>query len=233
MPFAQPTNVDHLPREKVQAFIDDLAALTARHGIVICSLAPCGDDIGGYLLATGGYLHAYLVGDCEVEVVHAKPTEAFAHPRPLPMTADIAGITAHDLVRRAAPSRRSGRCMMPASETAGARVRARDVAGWLCVLEAYGSRVPAISLLPGTARDLIAEETEPAQLVDACRRAIDAVDRQTAAERVRATDLCAEPWASAAIEQGRLKPLERLAILGLIRKQLAEIVASMAGTGPG
>lgn len=103
MPFSQPTSVDHLPRERVQRFLDDLAALTARHGIVIhCgSLAPRGDDIGGYLLATGGYLHAYAVGDREVELVRANLPEAFAQRRPRTMTSDIAGITAHDLIRRA------------------------------------------------------------------------------------------------------------------------------------
>ena len=123
--------------------------------------------------------------------------------------------------------------MMPASKTADARERARDVARWLRVLEAYGSRVPAISLLPGTMRELRAEETDPAQLVDACLRAMDAVDRQIVAEQVRATDLCAQPWAAAAIERGTLKPLERQAILRLIHQQLAEIVASIARAGPG
>jgi hypothetical protein len=107
MPFSQPTNVDHLPRERVQAFLDDLADLTARHGIVIhCgSLAPRGDDIGGYRLATGGYLHAYPVGDREGEVARANLPEVFAQRRPRTMTSDIAGITAHDLIRR---SRRPG-----------------------------------------------------------------------------------------------------------------------------
>ena len=102
MPFSPPTTVDHLPREQVQAYLDDLAVLTARHGIVIyCgSLALRGDDTGGYLLATGGYLHAYPVGDREVEVVRANLSEAFAGRRPRTMTADIAGITAHDLIRR-------------------------------------------------------------------------------------------------------------------------------------
>lgn len=102
MPFTPSTNVDHLPREKVQAFLDDLATLAARHGIVInCgSLEPRGDDLGGYLLATGGYLHTYPVGDREVEVVRANIREAFAQRRPRTMTADIAGITAHDLIRR-------------------------------------------------------------------------------------------------------------------------------------
>jgi hypothetical protein len=101
MPFA-PTNVDHLPQEELQSFLDDLATLAARHWIVInCgSLELRGDDLGGYLLATGGYLHSYRVGDCEVEAVRANLQEAFAQRRPLTMTADIAGITAHDLIRR-------------------------------------------------------------------------------------------------------------------------------------
>ena len=107
MPFAKPTNLDHLPRERVQAFLDDLAVLSARHGIVIDSgsLVPRRDDVGGYLFATAGYLHAYPVGDRDVEVVRANFREAFAQRQPRTMTADIAGITAHDLIRR---SRRGG-----------------------------------------------------------------------------------------------------------------------------
>lgn len=119
---------------------------------------------------------------------------------------------------------------MLASDTA--RGRARDISRWLRVLEACGSRVPAIGLLPGTTCEL-AEETEPAQLADACHRAIDAVDRQMVAERVRATHLCADPRTSAAIEGGILKPLERQAILGLVREQLTEIIASIARADPG
>ena len=88
----------------MQAYLDDLAVLTARHGIVIhCgSLSPRGDDTGGYLLATGGYLHTYPVGDREVEVVRANLSEAFAGHRPRTITSDIAGITADDLIRRSA-----------------------------------------------------------------------------------------------------------------------------------
>jgi hypothetical protein len=102
MPFAQPTSVDQLPRERVQAYLDDLAALSARHGIVIDSgsLVPRRDDVGGYLLAVGGFLHAYPVGDREVEVVRANLREAIAQRQPRTMTADIAGISAHDLIRR-------------------------------------------------------------------------------------------------------------------------------------
>jgi hypothetical protein len=102
MPFVQPTNVDHLPRESVQAFLDDLAMLSVRHGIVIDSgsLVPRRDYVGGYLLATSGYLHTYPVGDRETEAVTANLHEAFAQRRPHTLTADIAGITAHDLIRR-------------------------------------------------------------------------------------------------------------------------------------
>lgn len=104
MPFAQPTSVDRLPRETVQAFLDDLAALSARHGIVIDSgsLVPRDDDVGGYLLATAGYLYAYSVGDRGVEVVRSNLLDAIARQPPRTMTADIAGITAHELIRRCA-----------------------------------------------------------------------------------------------------------------------------------
>lgn len=123
--------------------------------------------------------------------------------------------------------------MMPAREMAGARERARDVARWLRVLEACGSRVPAISLLPGTTRALLAEETEPAHLVNACLRAMDAVDRQMIVERARATYPCPEPWAPAAIRTGGLQSRERQSILELIRDQLAEVAASIARADPG
>lgn len=104
MPFTQPTSVDQLPRETVQAFIDDLAALSARHGIVIESgnLVPRFNDVGGYLLATAGFLYSYAVGDREVEVVRTNVLDAIARQPPRTMTADIAGITAHELIRRCA-----------------------------------------------------------------------------------------------------------------------------------
>ena len=125
--------------------------------------------------------------------------------------------------------------MMPASATAAAHERARDVARWLRVLEAVGARVPAISLLPGTTRELLAAETEPAQLMRACLRAIDAVDRQMTVERARATFNypCPDPRASGAIEWDGLQSRERQAIFKLIREQLAEIVASIARADPG
>lgn len=102
MPSAQPNSLDHLPREKLQAFLDDLAALAARHRIVIDSgsLVPRRDDVGGYLLATAGFLHTYPIGDREIEVVRANLREAISQRQPRTMTADIAGITAHDLIRR-------------------------------------------------------------------------------------------------------------------------------------
>lgn len=106
MPFLQPANIDHLPEEKVQAYLDDLALLSARHGIVIDSgsLAPRRGDVGGYLLATGGYLHVYRVGDRNAEIVRANFREALTQRRrPRTMAADIAGITAHDLIRRSPP----------------------------------------------------------------------------------------------------------------------------------
>jgi hypothetical protein len=85
---------------------------------------------------------------------------------------------------------------------------------------------------PGTTRDLVAEETKPPQLVAACLRAMDAVERGMIAERIRAAHLRADPRTSAAIERGGLRPFERQAVFELIREQLAEIVASIARAGP-
>jgi hypothetical protein len=53
------------------------------------------------------------------------------------------------------------------------------------------------------------------------------------AERLRAAHLRADPRISPAIEGGIVKPLERQAILGLVREQLTEIIASIARAGPG
>ena len=122
---------------------------------------------------------------------------------------------------------------MAASDTAVARARARDVARWLRVLEAHGARIPAISLLPGTTRALLSDETEPAQLVDACLRAMDAVDRQMIVDRAKAAFYCADLRASGPIEWGRLQSRERQAIFELIRDQLVEVVASIARADPG
>jgi hypothetical protein len=115
--------------------------------------------------------------------------------------------------------------MMPASEMA--RGRARDVARWLRVLQARGTHAPAISLVPDATRALLSEETEPRQLMDACRRAKAAVDRQIVAERIGATDPSAESKAAAVTERGGLQSAERQAICALLGELLAEIVAAI------
>ena len=56
------TSLWHLQRETVQAYLDDLATLAVRHGIVIDGgvLSPRSADTGGYLLVTrGGCLRTY------------------------------------------------------------------------------------------------------------------------------------------------------------------------------
>jgi hypothetical protein len=108
MPFPRPiTSVEQLPAEAIQVYLDDLAALSARHGIVIDSgsLVPRAADVGGYLLGTHGFLYAYKAGDRVVEVFRANLDAALKQRQPRTLTADISGITAHDLIRR---SRRSG-----------------------------------------------------------------------------------------------------------------------------
>lgn len=93
--------IDHLPRERVQAYLDDLAALSVRHGVVAhtASLEPRSADVGGYLLAVGGFLHIYTIGEA------AGLLDDIAQGQPHPLAADIAGVTAHDLVRRCARCR--------------------------------------------------------------------------------------------------------------------------------
>lgn len=105
MSMFPPTSVDQLPQQQVQAYLDDLAAISARHSLVIDSgsVVPRRDDVGGYLLATGGYLFSYPVGDSAVAAVQANVAAAFAGRHPRTMKADIAGITAHDLIRRYRP----------------------------------------------------------------------------------------------------------------------------------
>ena len=120
---------------------------------------------------------------------------------------------------------------MPGYEAA--RGRARDVARWLRVLQARGTNVPAISLLPDATRDLLAADTDPLRLVALCRRAIGAVDRQMLVERIGATFPSAEAMTGAVTEPCGLRSAERHAAFALLREQLAEIVAGLEETdGP-
>jgi hypothetical protein len=67
----------------------------SRHESLICFSNHA--YYGGELVT---YLHSYAVGDRDVEVVRADLLDAIARKPPRTMTADIAGITAHELVRR-------------------------------------------------------------------------------------------------------------------------------------
>lgn len=102
MPILQPTSLCHLSRDRVQAYLDDLAALAVRHGIVVETgfLAPRGDDIGGFLVTARGHLSTYAIDSREGRAFARNPRAAQTRRRPPVVVADIAGITAHDLVRR-------------------------------------------------------------------------------------------------------------------------------------
>lgn len=90
-----------LPPETIHAYLDALAALSLRFGIVVASgsLVPTHADVGGYFIAPGGYLFVYdrdkrssfdLAAD-----LHDVPT---GQP-PSTFVSDVAGMTAHDRVR--------------------------------------------------------------------------------------------------------------------------------------
>jgi hypothetical protein len=114
---------------------------------------------------------------------------------------------------------------MPGSEAV--RGRARDVARWLRVFQARGTCAPAISLLPDAMRDLIAADTDLLRFVAACRRAMEAVDRQMLAERISASFPTAEAKTVDAIKHCGLRSAERRAAFALLREQLAEIVGAI------
>lgn len=102
MNLFRPTDLSHLRHEVVQAYLDGLAVLSARHGIVIDSgsLMPRGADVGGYVLTAGGYLHVYPVGEGDAQIVSANIRDAFEQRKPRTLASDIAGLTAHELMRR-------------------------------------------------------------------------------------------------------------------------------------
>lgn len=95
-----PTRLFHIQRETVQAYLDDLATLAVRYGLVIDGgfLSPRNADTGGYHLATrDGYLRTYAVDSHQARCVARKP---HARRYRSTVTADIAGITGHELIRR-------------------------------------------------------------------------------------------------------------------------------------
>ena len=93
--------ITSLPPDTVQAYLDALAALSARYGIVIDSgsLRPIDGDIGGYLLTTGGYLRLYPLGDRVAHVIRDSLSNAPGRCDPYTRVSDIAGLSAHDLIR--------------------------------------------------------------------------------------------------------------------------------------
>jgi hypothetical protein len=96
-----PLQINSLPPDTVQAYLDALAALSARYGIVIDSgsLRPMDGDIGGYLLTTGGYLGLYPLGDRMADVIRDNLSSAPGRCDPYTRVSDIAGLSAHDLIR--------------------------------------------------------------------------------------------------------------------------------------
>lgn len=94
------TSLWHLQRETVQAYLDDLATLAVRHGIVIDGgvLSPRSADTGGYLLVIrSGHLRTYATDSHQARILAVKPR---GKRRRSTMTGDIAGITGHEMIRR-------------------------------------------------------------------------------------------------------------------------------------
>ena len=114
------------------------------------------------------------------------------------------------------------------ADTVRVRDRAADVARWLRLMRAGGHpTTPAFSFLPATLRDMVDPGVEVEQLLAACRRMQDAVDRQLIVERIRSDGLSP----GTPIDPCGLGSLttERGAILGMIRDLLAKIIASADG----
>ena len=118
--------------------------------------------------------------------------------------------------------------LLSEADTVRIRVRAADVARWLPLLRAGGHpTTPAFSFVPPIWRDVVDPGVEVVQLLAACRRMHDAVDRQLIVERIRTDGLSP----GTPIDPCGLGSLttERGAILGMIRDLLAEIIASAEG----
>ena len=86
-----------------------------------------------------------------------------------------------------------------------------------------GSNAPAIGLLPSTFKDL-ARADDPVRVLDACRRALHALDRQEIAERVQPPD-----ETRASVGQGALRSTERSEFLRLLWADLDMTVTVIEG----
>lgn len=96
-----PTSLLHLSREAVQAYLDDLAALSVRYGIVVDGgvLRPRDADVGGYLLVVrSGQVRTYATDSDEARFTAQGHRRTGRRSRT--MTADVAGITAHQVIQR-------------------------------------------------------------------------------------------------------------------------------------
>ena len=102
MSIIPPTTLHDLEREAVQDFLDDLAVLAFRYGIVVESgtLAPRGNDVGGYLLlAKSAHLRTYDIGSYGSRLA-AKGPHATTGRRSVTMTSSITALTAHAVITR-------------------------------------------------------------------------------------------------------------------------------------
>jgi hypothetical protein len=95
-----PARLCHFERATVRAYLDELAALAVRYGIVVESgyLAPRSADTDGYLLSARGYVRTYAAGSHESFV--AEGLRGSKRFRSWVMAASISSITAHELIRQ-------------------------------------------------------------------------------------------------------------------------------------
>lgn len=93
--------ISSLPHDTVNAYLGALAVVSVRYRIVIDSgsLLPIHADVGGYLLTTGGYLRVYPPGDRIAHFVQRNLADMPGQCDPYTRVADIAGLSADDVLR--------------------------------------------------------------------------------------------------------------------------------------
>ncbi|HRO27394.1 MAG TPA: hypothetical protein PLD19_08160 [Luteimonas sp.] len=101
-------DLDTCPPQTIQTYLEAVAALSIKHGLVIdfANVMPTYPGVGGYCLTRCGYLRVYAHDELPVEAVTrerllAEPED----PRHHTYIADFASMSAHDRLRLLGDSR--------------------------------------------------------------------------------------------------------------------------------
>jgi hypothetical protein len=94
----------------IQAYLDGIAALSIRHGLVadFANLMPLYPEVGGYCLTGCGYLRVYTTGElADVAAIREqlRAASAASDTRPRTYISDFASLSGHERLRLLKDSR--------------------------------------------------------------------------------------------------------------------------------